>query len=194
MYERRNERVTLATPPDSVAAQSTRAARFARAMRRCGAPLALALALALCGVVGARPRCRLVVIGAGTPRTGSTHEMKARRTPSARYAASGRTPSARYAASADADDTQLARLSLRDLGFGDRYDDAGYWKWHEHKQMGAAEAKKHLDGEAVRTSRPSGPQRTPQARKHHHRSAVATVAAFVAFSVEAEVIKRPCRA
>ena len=50
------------------------------AMRRRGAPLALALALALCGAVVARPQCRLAVIGAGTPRTGSTHEMKVRRT------------------------------------------------------------------------------------------------------------------
>ena len=48
------------------------------AMQRRGAPLALALALALCGAALARPQCRLVVIGAGTPRTGSTHEMKVR--------------------------------------------------------------------------------------------------------------------
>ena len=49
------------------------------AMWRRGAPLALALALALCGAAHARPQCRLIVIGAGTPRTGSTHEMKVRR-------------------------------------------------------------------------------------------------------------------
>ena len=45
-------------------------------MRRRGAALAWALALALCAAAAARPQCRLVVIGAGTPRTGSTHEMK----------------------------------------------------------------------------------------------------------------------
>jgi hypothetical protein len=50
---------------------------------------------------------------------------------------------------------QLARLSLRDLGFGDRFDDAGYWKWHEHKKMGAAEAKTHLEGEVVRKRAPA---------------------------------------
>ena len=49
-----------------------------RALRRRCAQLPLALALALCSVALARPRCRLAVIGAGTPRTGSTHEMKAR--------------------------------------------------------------------------------------------------------------------
>lgn len=83
--------------------------------------LALALALALCGAARAvRPRCRLVVIGAGTPRTGSTHEMR------------------------------LARLSLRELGFGRSFDDAGYWKWHEHTKMSADETRKHLEGEQAR--------------------------------------------
>ena len=55
---------------------------------------------------------------------------------------------------------QLARLALRDLGFGHKFDDAGYWKWEAHSKMDSAAARKHLEGQAVRERR-----RTPRAHR-----------------------------
>jgi hypothetical protein len=67
-------------------------------------------------------RCRLAIIGAGTPRTGSTHEVR------------------------------LVRLALQHLGFAKRLDDAGYWNWPEHSHMPEAAAKEYRDKEQARAT------------------------------------------
>jgi hypothetical protein len=118
------------SPPECRASR----ARFAALPRPRLPLLLLLLLLARCTVAedeaAERPltKCRLAIVGAGSPRTGSTHLLR------------------------------LANLSLGYLGFGAHAQDAGYWKWHLHSKMPPDKAKAHLAYEQARAAvRPSTP-------------------------------------
>ncbi len=65
-------------------------------------------------------RCRLGIVGAGAPRTGSTHEIK------------------------------LVKLAVTNFGLDSVFVDMGFWKWDEHKQMDETRARAHREHERVR--------------------------------------------
>ena len=69
-------------------------------------------------VVGSR--CRLAVIGAGAPRTGSSHQV------------------------------QLARVALQQLGVGHFVVDGGYWNWPMHAFLNETESRIHEIADRVR--------------------------------------------
>ncbi len=89
-------------------------------MLRCGLRGALILCVLASCCAAPTTRCRLAVVGAGTPRTGSTHEVR------------------------------LASLALERLGLSSHVVDAGYWKWPEHSHMPAAEAVTYTADEQAR--------------------------------------------
>lgn len=80
---------------------------------RCGLG-ALLLASLLQRCTGGRPECRLVVVEAGAPRTGSTQQNR------------------------------LALLALTELGLGDHVSDAGYFEYEKHASLNASATAEHL--------------------------------------------------